>query len=81
MRFPENLGVLTQLKALGLSTAILSNGSPDMLASATRSAGMTGLIDHILSVDTVRQFKTSPESYNLVLTVIDAKPGENIVCL
>lgn len=74
--FPENLGVLAQLKALGLSTAILSNGSPDMLASATRSAGMSGLLDHILSVDSVRQFKTSPESYNLVFTVIDAKPEE-----
>lgn len=74
--FPENQGVLTQLKALGLSTAILSNGSPDMLASATRSAGMSALIDHILSVDSVRQFKTSPESYNLVFTVFDAKPED-----
>lgn len=74
--FPENLGVLSQLKAAGVPTAILSNGSPDMLASATRSAGMGALIDHILSVDTVRQFKTAPESYSLVFTVFDAKPEE-----
>ena len=38
-----------------------------MLATAVRSAGMTTLIDKVISVDSVRQFKTSPESYGLVL--------------
>jgi 2-haloacid dehalogenase len=74
--FPENLEVLKRLKASGIQTAILSNGSPDMLDSATRSAGMTGLIDHILSVDAIRLFKTSPQSYRLVFEVIHAKPEE-----
>ena len=72
--FAENLDVLKQLKAAGMTTAILSNGSPDMLHSATQSAGMTGLIDHILSVDGIRLFKTAPQSYGLVFDVIDAKP-------
>lgn len=74
--FAENLDVLQQLKAAGIQTAILSNGSPDMLASATRSAGMTGLIDHILSVDGIRLFKTAPQSYRLVFKVIDARAEE-----
>lgn len=65
--FPENLGVLHDLQKRGYKTAILSNGSPDMLATAVRSAGMTTLIDKVISVDAVRQFKTSPESYGLVL--------------
>lgn len=64
--FPENLGVLQKIKSAGLTTAILSNGSPDMLASAVQSAGMGDHIDHVLSVDAVKQFKTSPESYALV---------------
>jgi len=68
--FPENLGVLKTLKQRGLTTAILSNGSPDMLSSAVSSAGMTALIDHTLSVDSIRLFKTSPESYGLVQQVI-----------
>lgn len=65
--FPENLNVLKRLRERGIATAILSNGSPDMLESAVRSAGMTGLLDTVLSVDGVRQFKTTPSSYQLVL--------------
>lgn len=64
--FPENLLVLQQLKARGMRCAILSNGSPDMLAAAVSSAGMEGLIDKLLSVDEVRQYKTAPQSYGLV---------------
>jgi 2-haloacid dehalogenase len=65
--FPENLEVLKRLRERGIATAILSNGSPDMLQSAVHSAGMTGLLDAVLSVDRVRQFKTTPSSYQLVL--------------
>jgi 2-haloacid dehalogenase len=64
--FEENLEVLQTLKRKGLPCAILSNGSPEMLHSAVKSAGMTDLIDKVLSVDEVRQFKTSPQSYALV---------------
>lgn len=64
--FPENLEVLQTLKQSGMRCAILSNGSPEMLNSAIHSAGMYGLIDKVLSVDEVRQFKTSPQSYGLV---------------
>jgi 2-haloacid dehalogenase len=64
--FPENIAVLQTLKQASLTTAILSNGSPEMLDSAVASAGMTGLLDHCLSVDAIRLFKTSPESYGLV---------------
>jgi len=64
--FPENLAVLEVLKAKGLATAILSNGNPDMLDSAVTSAGMKSLLDHVISVDEIKQFKTSPGSYALV---------------
>jgi 2-haloacid dehalogenase len=74
--FPENLSVLQQIKALGLTTAILSNGSMDMLNSAVKSAGMLNLLDHIISVDSVRLFKTSPESYGLVQKKINVSKNE-----
>ena len=64
--FPENLGVLQTLKAKGMATAILSNGSPEMLDSAVTSAGMNHLLDQVISVDSIKQFKTSPGSYALV---------------
>jgi 2-haloacid dehalogenase len=74
--FPENLTVLKEIKAMGLTTAILSNGSMDMLRSAVNSAGMGHVLDHIISVDAVRLFKTSPESYALVQQTIHVRPEE-----
>ena len=64
--FPENLAALQKIKGMGLTTAILSNGSEDMLASAVNSAGMKEVLDYVISVDPIRLFKTSPESYGLV---------------
>lgn len=74
--FPENLTVLEEIKAMGLTTAILSNGSMDMLLSAVNSAGMGDVLDHIISVDAVRLFKTSPESYALVQQTIPVNQEE-----
>ena len=63
--FPENLSALKELKALGLPLAILSNGTPEMLDIAVKSAGMSGLFDHLLSVESVKKYKTAPEAYQL----------------
>jgi 2-haloacid dehalogenase len=68
--FAGNLSVLQSLKERGITTAILSNGSPEMLSTAVSSAGMTDLIDHVISVDPIRLFKTSPEAYGLVQQTI-----------
>ncbi|MEY4363681.1 MAG: hypothetical protein RLZZ24_1033 [Pseudomonadota bacterium] len=64
--FPENRQVLETLHQKGLPCAILSNGNPAMLDSAVQSAGFAAYLDRVLSVDAVRQFKTSPASYDLV---------------
>jgi 2-haloacid dehalogenase len=74
--FPENLAVLQKIKMTGLTTAILSNGSPEMLAIAVKSAGMDDVLDHIISVDQIRLFKTSPESYGLVQQTISVSKEE-----
>ena len=74
--FPENLEVLETIKAQGLTTAILSNGSMDMLTSAVKSAGMQNVLDHVISVDPIRLFKTSPESYGLVQKNIPIEKDE-----
>ena len=65
--FPENRGVLLALKARGVVTGILSNGDPAMLAVAVRSAGLDGLLDHVISVNAIRKYKTHPEAYALGL--------------
>ena len=74
--FPENLGVLQVLKGMAIPTAILSNGSRDMLDSAVASAGMKDLLNHVISVDEVKQFKTSPASYALVNKYLPVPPNE-----
>jgi 2-haloacid dehalogenase len=63
--FPENREVLQALKARGVATGILSNGDPEMLGIAVRSAGLEDLLDHVLSVDSVRKYKTHPDAYAL----------------
>jgi 2-haloacid dehalogenase len=74
--FPENLGVLQTLKTKGFATAILSNGNPEMLDSAVVSAGMKDLLDHVISVDDIKQFKTSPSSYALVTKYFPVQTDE-----
>lgn len=63
--FPENREVLQALKARGIVTGILSNGDPSMLEVAVKSAGLGDLLDHVLSVDSVRKYKTHPAAYAL----------------
>jgi 2-haloacid dehalogenase len=63
--FPENEAVLASLKSKGIATGILSNGDPKMLGSVVRSAGLERLLDHQLSVDSVRKYKTHPDAYAL----------------
>jgi 2-haloacid dehalogenase len=61
--FPENHAVLAELKRRGIPAGILSNGDPEMLAVAVKSAGMAGLIDPVLSVHATQRFKTDPAAY------------------
>ncbi|TRZ55660.1 MAG: haloacid dehalogenase type II [Rhodocyclaceae bacterium] len=68
--FPENLAALRQIKASGLPLGILSNGTPEMLDIAIKSAGMGSfegqpLFDHVLSVEAVGEYKTAPAAYQL----------------
>ena len=63
--FPENLAVLRELKLRGVPCAILSNGDPEMLAVAVKSAGFEPFLAHVLSVHGVRKYKTDPAAYAL----------------
>lgn len=65
--FPENKDVLQALKQRGVVTGILSNGDPAMLAVAVKSAGLEGLLDHVVSIDGIRKYKTHPDAYALGL--------------
>jgi len=64
--YPEVPAMLRALKDRGLATAILSNGSPDMLNGAVQSAGIGDVLDAVLSVEDVGVFKPHDTVYDLV---------------
>ena len=63
--FPENREVLQALAARGVRCGVLSNGDPEMLGVAVRSAGLAEFLDPVLSVDAIRRYKTDPAAYAL----------------
>jgi 2-haloacid dehalogenase len=73
--FPEVPQVLRSLKAAGLTTAILSNGSPPMLRAAVANAGLGELLDHTLSVEAVGVYKPHPKVYQLAVDRSALAPG------
>ena len=64
--YPEVPGMLSQLKQMGKNTAILSNGSPDMLNGAVASADLEDVLDDVLSGESVGVFKPHASVYDLV---------------
>ncbi len=74
--YPEVPEMLAELKEHSCATAILSNGSPDMLTGAVNSAGIAGLIDSILSVESVGVFKPYRSVYELVEREFAVQPSD-----
>jgi 2-haloacid dehalogenase len=73
--YPEVPGALAAMKA---RKAILSNGSPDMLAPLVAQSGLA--LDAVLSVDEVGIFKPAPEVYQLAVDRLGiAKEGIGFV--
>ena len=65
--FPDAVSALRQLRAAGMRSLILSNGTPAILDSAVRAAGLESLLDGILSVESVRVYKPDPRVYQLAV--------------
>lgn len=74
--FPDARVALGELKKAGHKTAILSNGSPNMLKGAVDAAGIGGDLDAVLSVDALKMFKPRPEVYRLVTDRFKCTPGD-----
>ena len=74
--YSEVLPMLSALKDGGLQTAILSNGSPDMLKGAVDSAGIGAVLDDVLSVQSVGVFKPHKSVYDLVGQRFGCAPEE-----
>jgi 2-haloacid dehalogenase len=74
--YPDAAPALEALRKAGLKTAILSNGTPRMLAQAVRSARLDGLLDQVLSVEEVGVYKPHPSVYRLAVDKLGLWPAE-----
>lgn len=76
--YPEVPKMLKTLKQAGMTTAILSNGSPQMLADAVDSAEIGDSLDHLFSVEEVGIFKPAPDVYQIATRSLGL-PADNIL--
>lgn len=72
--YPDAIASLGAMR--GCKLAILSNGSPDMLNALVKNSGLDRLLDAVISVDTNRIFKPSPDAYALIESELDVPPHE-----
>ena len=73
--FPEVASVLAAVRAAGLKTAILSNGTPAMLEAAVAHARLGAMFDAVLSVEGAGVFKPSPRVYQLAVDRLGCPAG------
>ena len=73
--YPEVKDVLSALKAGGIKTAVLSNGSPEMLSSAVDNAGIADLLDDVFSVDSIGIYKPHPSVYQMAVDGLGVDAG------
>ncbi|OAN44060.1 haloacid dehalogenase [Paramagnetospirillum marisnigri] len=64
--YPDVASSLLRLRAAGIKTAILSNGTRQMLDEGVRAAGLGPALDALLSVEQAGVFKPEPAVYKLV---------------
>ena len=74
--YPEVPETLIKIKQMGLGTAILSNGSPEMLKAGVVNSNLGKVMDSIISVDTIEIFKPSPIVYKLATDQLDCNSEE-----
>jgi 2-haloacid dehalogenase len=73
--YPDAAPMLTRLRAMGIRTAVLSNGNADMLADAFAHAGLAPLLDQIISVQPLGVYKPSPRVYALTAESLGVEMG------
>jgi 2-haloacid dehalogenase len=74
--FEDSLKVLKTIKEKGIFTAILSNGSREMLGTVVQSNHLKPYLDKVVTVEDVRLFKTDPHAYELLLEAFPVKKEE-----
>lgn len=73
LAYDDAIRCLKALQAGGRTTAILSNGSPDMLQAATDHAGLAPHLDAVLSIEAAGIYKPHPMSYRVATDALNTE--------
>jgi 2-haloacid dehalogenase len=76
--YEEVAASLQAIRAKGKRCAILSNGSPSMLDSVVRHAGLEKFFEHVLSVEEVGIYKPSRRVYRLAMQKLHIQDAPSI---
>jgi len=74
--YGEVPSVLRALKGAQMRIAILSNGSPAMLAALVGHSGIGRWLDAVYSVDSVHVYKPDPRTYQLAVDRLGTPAGQ-----
>ena len=77
--FPDVRDALQRLKTAGMRTAILSNGTTQMLEAIVSAAKLDTMFDAVLSVEQVGVFKPQPESLPTRMRLAAVRAGGDFV--
>lgn len=74
--YSEVIEVLKTLKEKGISTAILSNGSNDMLEAAVENSKLYNYLDKVFSIEEIEKFKPNREVYKIINNKMNVENNE-----
>ena len=74
--YPEAAAALTALRDRGVRTAILSNGTQEMLDALVDRSPLSGLLDRVISVDAAATYKPDPRAYALAEAELGSVAGD-----
>tara|TARA_B100000614_G_scaffold205871_1_gene187812 strand:- start:118 stop:828 length:711 start_codon:yes stop_codon:yes gene_type:complete len=77
--FPDAAPALDALGALGMTRAVLTNGSHDMVDSALAANNLTDKFEHKFSAEDVETYKPRPEVYEMARKGLGLEPHEIIL--
>lgn len=73
--FDDVAPVVQSLREAGHPCAILSNGTPAMLASALHASNLSDAFQHVWSAESVQRYKPDPRVYALATDGLEAAPS------
>jgi 2-haloacid dehalogenase len=77
--YPDVHPALLRLRRAGYVIALFTNGTQEMAEAAANASAVLPLVDMVISVEAVKQFKTAPAVYQSLCDRLDMEPGA--ICL